>query len=78
MLTQVTLLLIVYSDTVHRLHKGVVYIRNIMWFLGTCVNVILFKSLRKAQPSLCHCSQDLCVQQNMCRSLMQKFIQIRQ
>jgi len=72
----VKLLLIVYSDTVHRLHKGVVYIINIVWFLGTRVNVTLFKPLRKVQPSLCHCSQDLCVQQHMCRSLMQKFIQI--
>jgi len=62
MLTQVRLLLIVCSDTVHRLHKDFVHIRNVMWFLGTHVNVILFKPLRKVQPSLCHCSQALYVQ----------------
>lgn len=51
MLTEVTELLTVHTDTVPRCHECVVCIRIIVWFHGTHVHVIWFKPLRKIQPS---------------------------
>ena len=48
-----------WCDIVHRLYRGVLFLRNVLWFCGTCIIVILCGAMRNVQPFLCQYSWKL-------------------
>lgn len=43
----------VYSYLVQRIYQRVMYVQKVVRFFSTCVNIILFTSIRKSEPSTC-------------------------